>query len=349
MSFNLGFDAPSSKVVALALRHAILPKQYGSDYKLYADWSAYGKPEHFFTDGGKDFRSKHLEQIGVQLGFTCHLRDRPSEGGIVERPFGTFNTEFFSTLPGYTGSNVQERPKNAEKDACLTLRELEKLFVVYLVNCYNQGLDALMGDQTRAARWEAGLLRKPLVLPERELDICLMKQTRRSVYRGGYVQFENLVYQNDELAAYAGETVVLRYDPRDITTVLVYRREAVHDAQGSVALAKEVFLTPAYAQDLETEQLSWEEAKDISRTIREAGKAVDNQSMLDELRDREAFLDQKKKTRRDRQKDEQAMLPRSQKLVQPVEPDATQTSAASTPLEQDLELPRFEIWDFDED
>ena len=215
MSFNLGFDAPSSKVVALALRHAILPKQYGSDYKLYADWSAYGKPEHFFTDGGKDFRSKHLEQIGVQLGFTCHLRDRPSEGGIVERPFGTFNTEFFSTLPGYTGSNVQERPKNAEKDACLTLRELEKLFVVYLVNCYNQGLDARMGDQTRAARWEAGLLRKPLVLPERELDICLMKQTRRSVYRGGYVQFENLVYQNDELAAYAGETVVLRYDPRD--------------------------------------------------------------------------------------------------------------------------------------
>ena len=63
----------------------------------------------------------------------------------------------------------------------------------------------------------------------------------------------------------------------EITTVLVYRREAVHDAQGSVALAKEVFLTPAYAQDLETEQLSWEEAKDISRTIREAGKAVDNQ------------------------------------------------------------------------
>ncbi len=167
----------------------------------------------------------------MQLGFICHLRDRPSEGGIVERPFGTFNTEFFSTLPGYTGSNVQERPKNAEKEACLTLRELEKLFVAYLVNRYNQGLDARMGDQTRAARWEAGLLRKPLVLPERELDICLMKQTRRSIYRGGCVQFENLTYQSDELAPFAGETVVLRYDPRDITTVLVYRRETVNNAQ----------------------------------------------------------------------------------------------------------------------
>jgi len=349
LGFNLGFDAPSSKVVALALRHAILPKQYGSDYKLYADWSAHGKPEHFFTDGGKDFRSKHLEQIGVQLGFTCHLRDRPSEGGIVERPFGTFNTEFFSTLPGYTGSNVQERPKNAEKEACLTLRELKKLFVAYLVNRYNQGLDARMGDQTRAARWEAGLLRRPLVLPERELDICLMKQTRRSIYRGGYIQFENWTYQSDELAPFAGETVVVRYDPGDITTVLVYRRETVNNAQGAVALAKEVFLASVHIQGLEIEQLSLEEARDISRSIREAGKAVDNQSMLDEIRDREAFLDQKKKTRRDRQKDEQATLPRSPKLVKPVEPEATQTSAAATPSEPDLEIPQFEIWDFDED
>jgi len=94
MGFNLGFDAPSSKVVALALRHAILPKKYSSDYKLYVDCPACGTPEYVFTDGGKDFRSKHLEQISIQLGFTCYLRDRPSEGGIVERPFGTFNTEF---------------------------------------------------------------------------------------------------------------------------------------------------------------------------------------------------------------------------------------------------------------
>ncbi|MFM7615001.1 MAG: hypothetical protein ACKO4R_12430, partial [Synechococcales cyanobacterium] len=93
IGINLGFDAPSSHVVALALRHAILPKKYGSEYGLHEEWGTYGKPEHFFTDGGKDFRSNHLQQIGVQLGFACHLRDRPSEGGIVERPFGTLNTD----------------------------------------------------------------------------------------------------------------------------------------------------------------------------------------------------------------------------------------------------------------
>lgn len=51
--------------------------------------------QHLLTDGGKDFRSNHLNQILVQLGFVRHLRDRPSEGGIIERPLGTYDTEFF--------------------------------------------------------------------------------------------------------------------------------------------------------------------------------------------------------------------------------------------------------------
>lgn len=138
VGINLGYDAPSSQVVALALRHAMLPKRYSPEYKLNCEWGTYGKPEHFYTDGGKDFRSNHLNQISVQLGFVCHLRDRPSEGGVVERPFGTLNTELFSALPGYTGSNVQERPKEAEKEASLTLRELDRLLVRYIVDRYNQ-------------------------------------------------------------------------------------------------------------------------------------------------------------------------------------------------------------------
>ena len=138
MGINLGFDAPSSQVVALALRHAILPKKYGVEYQLHCDWGTFGLSEYFFTDGGKDFRSNHLEEIASQLGFVRKLRDRPSEGGIVERPFKTLNQSLFSTLPGYTGSNVQERPKDAEKDAQLTLRDLESLIVRFVVDQYNQ-------------------------------------------------------------------------------------------------------------------------------------------------------------------------------------------------------------------
>ncbi|HEY9803841.1 MAG TPA: Mu transposase C-terminal domain-containing protein [Leptolyngbyaceae cyanobacterium] len=333
MGINLGFDAPSSQVVALTLRHAILPKQYGSEYGLHEEWGTYGKPEHFYTDGGKDFRSNHLQQIGVQLGFVCHLRDRPSEGGIVERPFGTFNTDLFSTLPGYTGSNVQERPEQAEKEACITLRELERLLVRYIVDKYNQSIDARLGDQTRYQRWEAGLIVEPNLISEEELRICLMKQTRRSIYRGGYLQFENLSYRGENLAGYAGESVVLRYDPRDITTLLVYRQKG----------NKEEFLARAFAQDLETEELSLDEAKASSRKIRQAGKTISNHSILAEVRDRDIFVNQKK-TKKERHKAEQTIVQKAKKPV-PVEPEE-EIEVASVDSESEYQMP--EVFDYEQ-
>ncbi|BAQ63848.1 Mu transposase C-terminal domain-containing protein [Geminocystis sp. NIES-3709] len=295
MGINLGFDAPSSQVVSLALRHAMLLKSYSSDYGLHEEWGTYGKPEYFYTDGGKDFRSNHLQQIGLQLGFTCHLRSRPSEGGVVERPFKTLNTEVFSTLPGYTGGNVQERSEDAEKDASLTLRQLERIIVRYIVDNYNQRMDARMGEQTRFQRWDSGLLSIPDLLSERDLDICLMKQSRRRVQKGGYLQFENLMYQGEYLAGYEGETVILRYDPRDITAILVYRNEG----------NKEVFLTRAYGLDLETESMSWEDAKASAKKVRESGKNLSNRSILAEVKERHTFSDKKTKKERQRQEQEQ--------------------------------------------
>jgi putative transposase len=105
-------------VVCLALRHAILPKQYSSAYELQGNWGTYGLPQYIYTDRGKDFRSQHLQQVASELGIVPCLRRKPSDGGIVERPFGTLNTQFFSTLPGYVNSNVGERAPAAEREAC---------------------------------------------------------------------------------------------------------------------------------------------------------------------------------------------------------------------------------------
>ncbi|MBD1843037.1 Mu transposase C-terminal domain-containing protein [Cyanobacteria bacterium FACHB-63] len=336
VGFNLGFDAPSSQVVALALRHAILPKQYDPDYKLHEQWGTYGLPQHLYTDGGKDFRSQHLQQISVQLGFVCHLRDRPSEGGIVERPFKTFNTEFFSTLPGYTGSNVQERPGEEDKAQWLTLRELERLLVRYIVDNYNQRIDARMADQTRFQRWDAGLLAMPEMLSERELDICLMKQARRMIQRGGYLQFENVMYQGEKLAAYAGESVVVRYNPRDITMLLVYQRKD----------DREEFLTRAYAQDLESEQLSLDEAQTINKKLRSLGKAINNHSILEEILSRHTFV-ANKKTRKERQREEQAEI-RSTKPTGEVDSPVDVWNQQPDLSQKGNSTPMPEVFDYDQ-
>ena len=290
MGLHLGFDAPSAQVVGLALRHAVLPKQYPAAYELQQIWDTYGLPQYLYTDGGKDFRSQHLKQVATELGIVLCLRRKPSDGGIVERPFGTFNREFFSTLPGYVSSNVIERSPKAETEACLTLLQLERLLVRYVVDHYNQRIDARMGDQSRIGRWEAGRMAQLPLLGERELDICLLRRDQRTVYRSGYIQFANLTYQGEHLAAYAGETVVLRYDPRDITTIWIYQLQD----------SKEVFLTRAHAQGLETEILAYAEAKAMSRRIRAAGQEVSARSLLNEVRDRDRVIEkiqrQKKRT-----------------------------------------------------
>lgn len=171
---------------------------------------------------------------------------------------------------------------------------LEKLVVRYIVDNYNQRIDARLGDRTRYQRWEAGLLSTPHLLSDRELDICLMKQTNRSIYRDGYIRFENIAYKGENLAGYAGERVALRYDPSDITQVLVYRRE-----QG-----KDVFLARAFAQDLETETLSLEEIKATNKKIRDKGKSISNYSILEEVKERNLFV-AKKTTKKEKRKQEQ--------------------------------------------
>lgn len=354
---HLGFDAPSAEVVCLALRHAILPKQYTGAYELQQSWGTYGIPQYLYTDAGKDFKSQHLEQVTTELGIVCCLRRKPSDGGIVERPFGTFNSELFSTLPGYTGSDVSKRPPQAEEQACITLLQIEKLLVRYIVDRYNQGIDARMGCQTRIGRWEAGCIAQPSLLGERELDICLMRRARRIVYRGGYIQFANLTYQGEHLAGYAGEAMVVRYNPRDITTILIYQ------VQGSL----EVFLTRAHAIGLETESLSFAEAVAISRRLRQAGSVVTNQSLLAEVRDRDATVNklqrQNKKKRNTNNISRQVFerMPATNTLIEKVEVEAQtshpvmETSSSEEEDDSDAEVvkptkpvPNVRVYDYEE-
>jgi len=282
MGIHLGMERPSAAVTGLALRHAILPKQYQRGYEPQNLWESYGVPQYLYTDAGSDFTSAHIDQVASRLGIVLCLRRRPAEGGIVERPFGTLNREFFSTLPGYTTAEAKSHLKAIKADACLTLEQLEGLLIRYIVDNYNQQIDARDRQQRRIDRWRSGQIAQGVPPAERELDLLLMRQNRRRVYQGGYLRFANLIYRGEYLAGYAGAEVVLRYDPRDITTVWVYQSQGASD----------VFLTRAHAQNLETERLSLAEAKAISRRLREARTEITNQSILTEIRDRVQFIDE---------------------------------------------------------
>ncbi|UKO98335.1 Mu transposase C-terminal domain-containing protein [Nostoc sp. UHCC 0870] len=294
--FHLGFEAAGSHEVGLALRHAILPKHYETEYELQEIWEICGIPEYVVTDRAKEFKSEHLKQISLQLNFIRRLRAFPQAGGLIESIFDKINKEILSLYGGYTGSSIEERPPEAERTACLTLDELEKRLVRYFVDHYNRHDYPRVKNQKRIERWKSSfLLEEPELIDERELDICLMKIAIRNVEKYGSVNFLGWVYQGDCLLNYGGKQISLRYDKRNITTVLAYTRP-INGEPGE-------FLGIIQARDCERERMSLAELNYIKKKLRDEGKEIDNSSILNERLSRFEDVEQtRKERRRQRQK-----------------------------------------------
>jgi putative transposase len=215
----------------------------------------------------------------------------------------------------------------------LTLLEVEQYIVRYVVERYNQGLDARIGNQTRLGRWADGGTVQLALLSDRELDICLMRRDRRVVYRGGYIQFANLSYRGEYLEGYIGSWVVLRYNPRDITSILIYREEG----------GKDIFLSRAHASGLETESLSYAEAQAMSRRLRQEGRAISNTSIFHEVRSRDQEVEEQRRQGRLRPRKKPTVV--AEPVVEPV----STTVAIEVEEEENpaIEVPDVRVFDYD--
>ena len=178
----------------------------------------------------------------------------------------------------------------------------------------------------------------PYLYDQLDLAICLMKQERRKVQKYGCIQFENLTYRAEHLRGRDAEIVAFRYDPADITTLLVYKI----NADGT-----EDFLDYAHAQCLETEHLSLRELKAINKRLKEASQEINNNSILEAMIDRQAFVEETVK--RNRKQRRQA----ANEQVNPVEQVANKFATpeqkeAEPESEADTELPKYEVRYMDE-
>lgn len=302
IGYHLWHKQPGSHEVALTLRHAILPKQYPLEYALEKPWNIYGAPlQYFFTDGGKDLsRSKLIKALGKKLGFQCELRDRPIQGGIVGRLFGTINTQILAALPGYI-SKEAGGARRAEKEACFTLEDIDKMLAGYFCDDYNHQPYPKDPRDTRFERWFRGMGNKlPEPLNERELDICLMKEAQRLVQAHGSVYFENLTYRCEELRSLQGQYVTLSYDPDHILTLYIYS-QATGDQVGE-------FIGYAHAINMDTQDLSLDELKQLNKVRCHAKRAHSNYDALLALDKRQKLVEARKQEKKERQRSEQRNL-----------------------------------------
>lgn len=303
VGFYLGFHQPSSHEVALALRHAILPKEYGPEYNLKHGWNCRGLPRYLMTDRAKEFKSQHLKQISSELGIELRYRAYPSQGGIVESVFDKINKEVLSSFPGYKGSNVQKRPKNAQKRACLTVEEFEKDLVRFFCDHYNwhdhsetkvegkTSLDVEIEVRTRSEKWNLKLTEPPRIPDERQLDLCLYKQEFNiKVQKHGTINFLREIYFGDCLLGLGGERINLRYDPSNIIHILAYTEEEVD--------APSKFLGVLKNRDRKEEKLSLHSLKLERKKILKSGKEIDRSSIFMDALDRNELSEKKSRENR---------------------------------------------------
>jgi len=141
----------------------------------------------------------------------------PRGRGRVERLFGTVNELFLCRLPGYTPEG------QAPAAPTLTLPEFEAQFREFLLGEYHLGVHGETGVPPQA-RWEAGGFLPRLPESLEQLDLLLLTVARaRRVHQDG-IHFQSLRYLDLTLAAYVGQDVTIRYDPRDLAEIRVYHQ-----------------------------------------------------------------------------------------------------------------------------
>jgi putative transposase len=106
----------------------------------------------------------------------------------------------------------------------LTLAEFDTSFRAFLLDVYHRRENAET-KMPPVERWEAkGFLpRMPDSLEQ--LDLLLIQVAKARQVRVDGIHFQNLRYISTTLAAYVGETVNLRIDPRDMAEIRVFHND----------------------------------------------------------------------------------------------------------------------------
>jgi putative transposase len=209
--YYLAFEAPSSLRTSLALRQGIWRKEDPL-------WPICGIPEVLYTDNGSDFTSHHLKQVAADLKMRLvfSLPGKPRGRGRIERFFRTLNEMFLCDLDGYT--------RRSRSAARLTLPRLEEQLRAFLLTVYHRR-PASASTVSPLERWERDgfLPRMPDSLEQ--LDLLLIQELRVRKVRQDGIHFEGLRYLSTTLAAYVGESVTIRFDPRDMGEIRVFYQD----------------------------------------------------------------------------------------------------------------------------
>ena len=210
--FFFSFDRPSALHTSLALRQAIWRKPD-------SHWIILGIPEILDTNNVSDFTSASLERVAddLKIRLIFSVPGHPRGRGRIERFFETVNQMFLDRLPGAIVHDA------VPGEPSLTLPELDRRLREFLRQYH-----ARPHSESRIppqARWQYGGFAPRQAASLELLDLLLLTVAKARKIQPDGIHFRRKRYVDSVLAAYVGETVLVRYDPRDLGEVRLFHHE----------------------------------------------------------------------------------------------------------------------------
>jgi putative transposase len=217
LAVYLTFDPPSYRTCMMVFR--ICVRRYRR------------LPQTLVVDGGKEFHSVYFESVLAQYYCTQKTRPgaKPRFGAVVERLFGTAQTQFIHTLLGNTQASRQPRlltpAVDPKRQAIWTLGELYDFLCEWAYDVYDQTLHPALGQSPREA-FHLGLAlggeREHRHIPYDDAFLMATRPSTRkgtaTVQPGQGIKIHHIYYWHDAFRNPEVERtpVPVRYEPFDI-------------------------------------------------------------------------------------------------------------------------------------
>lgn len=235
----LSMDQPSANAVGLCLTMAMLPKDaYLRRLDVPGSWPVWGRMDKLLCDNAREFRGKMLSRACQEWGIDLEFRPvkLPHYGGHIERLMGTVANEI-RTLDGATFSNPKDRGTyDAEGSATMTLGEVERYLVDFLVTNYHARFhNGIKGSPNE--RWRVGIQGDrttpgtglpDLIADAQKLRLDFTPAEERTIQEYG-VALDHIHYYDDVLRRWINardphhptraRKFLFRRDPRDVSRI----------------------------------------------------------------------------------------------------------------------------------
>jgi putative transposase len=333
--FLVSLDPPSATSVALAVAHAVLPKEaWLAARSVTLPWSVAGLPRCVHVDNAREFHSQAFERGCRQHGIQIEYRPvrTPRYGGHIERLMGTLMGRIHA-LPGTTFSNTCARgAADPEAAAVLTLGEFEAVFTLEVLGPYHMEVHSALGIPPLAA-WAERLSARPspLIQPGDATAFFrnLLPFKDVAVRREG-IRLHSIFYYDDVLTTWLGSGTRMRvkYDPRDLSCVFLEDVEGRH--------------WPIRYRELARPPITLWEQRAAVRELRERGKGlVDEVRIFEAIEARRALVEEAaaKTMAARREVQRTAHLRMGQAIGQPAEIPTTSSQGSTQEEPEDARVP----------